>query len=252
MNSKSKLSRKREIQEILIDIHPGLLIAFCLVLGLPFVGLGGFFIYRGVTDALQQAALNTKAIEIPALILSSKLIRPVGAVRDSSSFYADIEFSYEYEGVKRQSKRIWPVEETGKEAEIQAVVERFPVGTKIIAFVDPIKPEFAFLEKRWSLMVYVSISIGCIPVSFVTMLATLLTGWRGPQLSQIVAAAFSVAIASMILMAALHVWSNVPSEFQAVWLWTILTATFILSFCPLLTLEKTRQLNKIYQEAQVQ
>jgi hypothetical protein len=243
------VNRHREIAEMLIGINSGCLLAILLLLGFPFICLGSFFLYLGASSALLQASLNQEAIETIALIHSSQLVRPVGARNDSSSFIAGIEFSYEFEGVTHKSERVWVVEETGSEAAIQSVVDRFPTGVEVTALIDPKNPEFAFLERRWSMASYVSIALGGLPFSFVAALAILLTGWKDPRRSMICAFLVFGAVALVVLVAASHFVFSVPSEFRAAWVYWVLIGSGLFACCPLLTLGKVAKLNKIYQKA---
>ncbi|MDC0325780.1 DUF3592 domain-containing protein, partial [bacterium] len=145
--NKSQLrSRRQEVQAMLKEIRPGCLLGIWLLLGLPFVALGVFFLYQGATEAVSQASFHSRAVETSALILSSDILRPVGAQTDSSSFFPKIEFAYQYQGADRRSDRVWIVSEAGAEKEILVLIGRFPEGARVTAFLDPQSPEMTVLE----------------------------------------------------------------------------------------------------------
>ncbi len=58
MKHRIDADRKREIQESLLSANAGCLLMFVLVVGLPLVGIGGFFVYLGLSTMRDQARLN--------------------------------------------------------------------------------------------------------------------------------------------------------------------------------------------------
>ena len=107
---------------------------FVLVVGLPLVGIGGFFVYVGLSTMRDQARLNHTVISVPATIISSAVRRSTTKRAPGStaaSYWAHVEFSYEYDGQTRKSDKVWPVGESRSEADAHAVVERYPPGAKV-------------------------------------------------------------------------------------------------------------------------
>lgn len=235
---------------MLLEMRPGCLLGFWLILGIPFICLGIFFLYQGSGDAILQNRFNGRAVEVPATVISSDMLRPVGARSDSASFFPNIEYTYEYKGVVRKSDRVWVVSEADTENAIQALVNKFSEGVQTVAFVDPQSPDLVALEKRWSRMVYVSISIGILPILFVTSIGLLLTGWRWPGAAMAIALFVTLLSVSVVGAATWHCLEYLPQAYQQTWIWLVLSVTGCVSFAPMLSLIKVKQLNGLYLQAQ--
>jgi len=77
-------------------------------------------VVRGFSAVHDQARLNELANEVPATIISSAVQETPSRSESSGgkrSYWPEVEFSYEYGGETRTSKQVWPVAESGPEAE---------------------------------------------------------------------------------------------------------------------------------------
>ncbi len=254
MKRRIGTDRGQKIQEALLSANAGCLLMFVLVFGVPIAGLGGFFVYMGQSTMYDQARLNDFAISVPATIISSDVRRSTtktgpGTGTTTTSYWANIEFIYEYEGKTRTSDKVWPVGESGSEAAMRAVVDRYPQDAQVSAFVDPDDPAMAFLEKRWSPMPYVSVTIGCLGALFVTAVGVLVAGWRRPGLAMLGALVVGTVVIFLTGIASEHYLRHVPPSERVWWLWLVLAASAALALGPLAVVIKARQLNRIYLEA---
>lgn len=254
MRDRIDADRKQIIQEALLSANAGCLLKFVLLFGLPIGGIGGFFVYLGLSKIHDQARLNDVAISVPATIVSSEVRRSttktgpeVGST--STSYWADIKFTYEYDGKEQNSNRVWPVGEGGSAANIRAIVERYPPDAQVMAFVDSEDPGMAFLEKRWSQMPYVSVSIGCLPAVFVAALGILVAGWKRPGIAMLSGLGVGVVVIFLSVLTGDHYLRNVPASERVWWMWLVLAGSCALALGPLVAVIKARQLNRLYREA---
>jgi hypothetical protein len=127
MKSPAHASRKQSVDDFLLAANAGCMLVLVLAIGLPFVGIGGLFIYLGCDKMRNQAEVHDMAIIVPATVVSSN-VRQSSTNMDSASkaHWADIEFRYEYGGRIWDSDKVWLVQEGGSAAEAQAVVDRIP------------------------------------------------------------------------------------------------------------------------------
>ncbi len=253
MIARVGIDRWQKIQEALLSANVGCLLMFVLVFGVPIAGLGGFFVYMGRSTMYRQARLNDFAISVPATIVSSDVRRSTtktgpGPDTTTTSYWADIEFTYEYESKTRTSDTVWPVGEGGRAAAMRAVVERYPQGAQVSAFVDLDNPAMAFLEKRWSLMPYVSVTIGCLPALFVTALGVLVAGWRRPGIAMLCALVVGIVVILLVGIASEHYLRHVPPSERVWWMWLVFAVSAALALGPLAAVTKARQLNRLYRE----
>jgi hypothetical protein len=254
MKSRNDTDRYKRIKESLLTSNVGCLLAFVLVFGVPIAGLGGFFVCMGQSTMYSQARLNNMAISVPATIVLSNVRRSTTKTgpetgSTTTSYWADIEFTYKYQNRTRTSDRVWPVGEAGNETVMRVVVERYPKGAQVSAFVDPDDPAMAFLEKRWSPMPYVSVAIGIIPALFVTALGVWLVGWRRSGIALFSALVVGAVAISLIGMAGTHYNRSVPPSAQVWWMWLLFASSAVLAFGPLMMVVKARYLNQMYLEA---
>jgi hypothetical protein len=254
MNRQIGTDRWQKIQESLLSANAGCLLMFVLAFGAPFVGLGGFFVYMGRSTMRDQVRLNEVAIIVPATILSSDVRRSntktgPGTGDTATSYWADIEFTYDYDGETRTSDKVWPVAEDGSAMAMRAVVERYPQGSQVSVFVDPDDPAVAFLEKRWSPMPYISVNIGCLPVVFVTALGVLLAGWRRPGIAMLSALVVGTLAIFLTGMTSEQYLRHVPPSERVWWMWLVFAGSGILAIGPLAAVIKARHLNQLYMKA---
>ena len=254
MRDRIDADRKQKVQESLLSANAGCLLMFVLLFGLPIVGISGFFVYLGLSTMDDQARLNDMVISVPATIVSSEVrmsttkMEP-GTGSTTTSYWADIEFTYEYEDKVRNSDRVWPVGEGGSEADIRAIVEQYPPDAQVLAFVDSEDPGMAFLKKRWSQMPYVSVSIGCLPAVFVTALGILIAGWKRPGISLLSGLAVGAIVTFLLVLTGEHYLQHVPARERVWWMWLVLAGAFVLTLGLLAAMIKTRQLSQLYREA---
>jgi hypothetical protein len=247
MNQQADVERQNTIKESLLSTNAGCLLILVLLLGLPFTLAGGLFVYLGFRSMSDQATLHEMATSVQAIIVSSEV---QASVTDGmSSYWADIKFTYEYDGKVRNSDRVWPIEEGASEAEIRALVDRFPPGADVIAFVDPSDPDNAFLEKRWSQMPFISVSIGCVPAVFVAGLGILVSGWKRPRIALLCGLAVASVVIFVLMLTGEHYLRHVPENNRSGWTWLILVGSGVLALGQLAALIKARQLNRQYRAA---
>jgi hypothetical protein len=254
MKSRNDTDRYKRIKESLLTSNVGGLLAFVLVFGVPIAGLGGFFVCMGQSTMYRQARLNNMAISVPATIVLSNVRRSTTKTgpetgSTTTSYWADIEFTYKYQNRTRTSDRVWPVGEAGNETVMQVVVERYPKGAQVSAFVDPDDPAMAFLEKRWSAMPYVSVAIGSLPAVFVIVLGIWLTGWSRPGIALLCALVVGTVAILLMGMAGTHYMLSVPPGERVWWMWLLFASSAALAFGPLVMVFKARRLNRMYLEA---
>jgi hypothetical protein len=254
MTSEVQADRAPTIQESLRNANASCLLVLVLLCGFPFVGIGGFFVYLGLSKMHDQARLHDAAIEVPATIVSSEVRRSTTRTGPESgstmtSFWADIRFTFDYDGKTWSSDQVWPVGEANSEANVRSVVERYPQGASVVAFVNPKDPSVAFLEKRWSQMPYVSVCIGCLPILFLTTLAILLAGWKRPIVATVCALSLGTLVIIVLVFAGEHYSRQVPAIKQVLWIWLLLVGTGTLEIGMLVSLAKARQLNRLYRKS---
>jgi len=250
MGAKRKSKRTAEIQEALLHMNMGCAALFLAVIGLPFILLGGFFVFQGAKGALNQVRLLERAVEVPAVIHSSRVVRPVGVRSGTSGYFAEIEYTYTYQERDRRSTRIWIVGERGMLPTMEALVDRFPADQPTTAWVDPDDPDVAFLDRRLSKGVYVSMCIGSLPFTFLTTLGLLVLGWRRPVFATMGGVGVSLGVVVFLVLIWVHFLQVFSAEMRPLWLQMILGASLILALSPLISLFKVRQLHRLYLDAQ--
>lgn len=139
-----------------------------------FGGLGLMLLAVGAREAWRQQRLLAHARPVEARIV-------VSAVRESRSTPAgeahgdvtrlsgttvshrpDVRFVYEVDGRAHENDWLQPtciVQAAGEDAAIE-VVQRYPVGARVMAWVDPAHPEWGFLERRASIGPRVYLTVG--------------------------------------------------------------------------------------------
>ncbi len=254
MRDQIDADRKQKIQEALLGANTGCLLNFPLLFGLPIVGIGGFFVYLGLNKMHEQAQLNDVVISVPATIDSSEVRQSTtktgpDVASTTTSYWAEIEFTYEHDGKEQKSNRVWPIGEGGNEEDILAIVERYPPDAQVMVFVDSEDPGRAFLEKRWSQMPYVSVSIGCLPAVFVTALCVLVAGWKRPGIAMLSSLVVGVIVIFLTVLAGEHYLRNVPPSDRVWWMWLVLAGSCVLVLGLMAAVIKARWLNRLYLEA---
>ncbi|MEO2046176.1 MAG: DUF3592 domain-containing protein, partial [Pirellulales bacterium] len=192
---------KKQLQQSLLEANTGCLLMFLLVFGLPFITLGLFFVYQGLTSINAQLRLNANVVSVPATILSSEVRSTTTNVgsetgHNETYYWVDIEFTYEYKGQMRKSDRVWPVAEGGREVAMRKVVKRYPPDAQVTALVNEENPDLAFLEKRWSSMPDALVCVGSLPLVFFAALGIVLVGWKRPS----TAILFGLSIGMLVIV----------------------------------------------------
>jgi hypothetical protein len=250
MKRQLDAERQQIVKESLLSANAGCLLAMTIVLGLPFAGAGGFFVVLGLSSMRNQARLQETAVIVPAIIVSSEVRRSTANPDGTSTpCWADIEFTYEFEGTVRSSDKVWPIAEGSSSADVQRVVDRYPQGARVSAFRDSSDPGIAFLEKRWSQMPYVSVSIGCLPAVFLTALCTLIAGWKRPRIALLSGLCVAVVVIIMLFLTGEHYLRHVPEGDRRWWIWMMLAGSGALALGQFATVIKAKQLNRQYREA---
>jgi len=113
MEGRLDSDRKQPLEESLLSANTGCTLVFVFVFGLPIAGIGGFFVYLGLSTMHDQARLHDLAISVPATIVSSEVGQSTTNTDSASKLYwADIKFTYAYKGKVRNSDKVWPVGES--------------------------------------------------------------------------------------------------------------------------------------------
>jgi hypothetical protein len=254
MKQTTNEDRKKQVQQSLLEANVGCLLMFVLGCGLPFVAIGLFFVYQGLISLHEQVWLNTNVDSVPATVISSEVRTTTtktgtGTGSTTTSYWANVEFTYEYEGQTRKSDRVWPVGEGGRETAMRSVVERYPPDTQVTAFVDRENPDAAFLEKRWSSMPYAFVGAGCLPAVFVAALSIVLAGWKRPDIATLCGLSIGLLVILGMLLAGEHYLRHVPASEQRWWAWLVLAATGAVALGILAAIGKARHLGQQYREA---
>ena len=127
--------------------------------------------------ALRQRAWRETPAEIVSSVVSSRLAPRSGDGPTSQfgrMFRPEIRFVYEIAGQRHESKtHSLFVNESSSDGEAAAVVARYPVGSKVTAYVDPGNPAAAVLDRsiRWSSLLIMA-AVCCV---FATVA---IVGWR--------------------------------------------------------------------------
>jgi len=237
-----------------LNANVGCLLIFVLLVGAPIVGLGGFFVHMGRSTMREQARLNEKAVSVKAVVLLSEVRQTTTRIGTdtgdtATSYWPEVEFSYEYGGTLRTSNKIWPVGEGGSEADAKVSLSSYPVGAEVSAFVDPDDPETAFLEKRWSQAPYLSVIIGVFPIGFVAGLGILLAGWKRPHLALLVSALTVSLVLGVTGLAGEHYLRFMPEDERPWWTSLAFGLSLPIALIPLAAFLKAKQLHRLHLEA---
>ena len=133
-----------------------------VVLGLIFLLVGaGLYVYGPDQAAAEQERIDN-SVEIDAEIIHSdvRTVRSGGSSsqtdsrsRDDTDYQPEIEFSYEFEGETYYSDRMYPSSGPDREnrhRHAREVVDQYPEGQVVTAYVDPNHPDKAFLTREVS------------------------------------------------------------------------------------------------------
>ena len=116
-------------------------IGILLLVGLAFVTYGGY-------DYVQQSDAVDDAVSVEATIEETS-ISEVG--RRGVDYDVQIEFTYQYQGIKYTSDQLYPgsISETyDTRSAAQSVIESYTDGDTVTAYVDPDTPSEGFLQRQ--------------------------------------------------------------------------------------------------------
>ncbi|MFT5423949.1 MAG: hypothetical protein ACI89L_001741 [Phycisphaerales bacterium] len=203
----------------ILDVRTGCLFSAVCVVCLPFLALGSFFAVIGALGALEQATLNSTTEQVEVTILSSRVQEStdgtggVYSVGSGAPIYTPIvEFSYTIDGELVTSDRVRPVQFSGDQADADALVARYPAGTTATAWLPEADGSLAFLEKSWTVLVYLGVSIGLVVWSFCGGLMVIAGGWRRVRLCWLAAAGLGFSVLGVSLWAIAHGLKVLPPE----------------------------------------
>lgn len=101
-----------------------------------------------------------------SLVVTRQLEEPWGnSTRTRETHGVEIAYVYEYAGQHHESRAITPdpaAYQSMDEAKAEALAERYPVGAKVTALVNPDNPSEAALEAAPSATRYIFLTAGCI------------------------------------------------------------------------------------------
>jgi len=120
--------------------------------------LGLFLLFGGLTSLLVGWRARKLAEESPfwpsvsGRVLESAVRKEtstssVGSrVSTVTSYFPEIEYEYDYQGRHYHSSRVLVARVNFPESEARAAVDRCPVGSEVMVFVNPRRPRIAILE----------------------------------------------------------------------------------------------------------
>lgn len=126
---------------------------------LIFGGFGFAMLYIGATQWRLQRRLMANARPIRVQIVRSEVFASASADTDrrlnrstsTNTYRPEIAFRYEYEGKEYQSDLLHPTIIVRGYASRKAAAEElkpYPIGARVIAYLDPDRPDKAFLTKE--------------------------------------------------------------------------------------------------------
>lgn len=109
------------------------------------VGLIAF----GTYDYVGQRQTVQDAVEVDATVTAAGIDE--GSVRGGIDYYPNVTFEYRYEGVEYTGDDVFPGSfnaKYGNVSEAESIIEQYPVGETVTAYVDPDSPEEAYLKNK--------------------------------------------------------------------------------------------------------
>ncbi|MHC5027538.1 MAG: DUF3592 domain-containing protein [Planctomycetota bacterium] len=225
---------------------------------LGFLVMIAIFGAIGVTHMYRQAGLMERAVETPATIVTSTVreirISTSGAGgaggiahRSTSNTYAPaVTFTYEYDGVPRESERVFIVPTNGQRSWANEVLRDYPDGAAVVAWVDPDAPDEAFLVHRWGLSPYAMVLTAGVLLGFLMSMVSFIL-LLFPRLSTGAALIGLVGWLVLPLWAGLHYWTNARAGDAGFGTPEIIgTAVLVLSPLPLLACLLGKRIRRKY------
>lgn len=90
-----------------------------------------------------RARASTAWLPVEARILDSEVVSERGG---TPYFFPRVTYRYEVQGLAYHSSNVVLVKVEYAQAEAHAIVERYPAGARVLAYVDPADPRTAVLE----------------------------------------------------------------------------------------------------------
>lgn len=150
---------------------------------ITFVIFGGFgvvMLYVGVTQFLQQRRNLTNAERVDATIVHSQVFTSTSSNTDkrllrsnsTTSHRADVKFRYRVSGTEYESDLLYPnsiVQGYASESSAAAELVPFPLNATVRAYVDPSRPDKAFLiaEATKGPIVFIVLGVLLPPIAWV-------------------------------------------------------------------------------------
>lgn len=103
----------------------------------------GCFWWASRADKLYAASEHWPQVD--ATITTSRISRS-----NKGQHHPVIHFNYVYRGLPYEGTKLSIVQQTMVQHKCREIVDRYPVGSKVKAYVDPEKPTYAFIERSES------------------------------------------------------------------------------------------------------
>lgn len=229
----------------------GCLMAMLGVFVVPFAAACVFFLVLGVREANTQLRLNTAAIEVPARVMEAEIQRlSIGSSQNKPTYSPRIVYEYELDGNRFQGDQVWPIRESvSDQGWVKSIVRRYPVGSDTMAWVDPSDPSSAFLERRWSIMPYVSSLGASSMLTLITAAGVWIVGWRYLTPFGLIAIGASLVSASAAGWLGWSWWTQVPADAKPGWLDVAIGTAGFISLTPVIMLFRARAGARLYRQA---
>lgn len=124
---------------------------FLFLFGIPFFGMGGFFMYIGALKPLWDSMQSRGWVETPCTILTSEVGRHSSS--DGTTYSIDITFTYEWNGrtYESDSYGLITMASGGRSGKEEAVREN-PPGARRTCWVNPDRPSQAIISRELGMM----------------------------------------------------------------------------------------------------
>ncbi len=228
------MDRKR-LQDI-SEIRAGCLFAAVLVMAAPVAAACLFFLVMGTRDAIGQVISNRATERVPAVIVESELHRQGranGLGHGPDRWTPWVKFTYERAGKPETSYRVFPVGGPMDRSFAQTVVDAYPVGDRVEAYLPPAAWVPAFLERGWNAQIYLAVLVGSGGLGFCAALVVIAGGWRWTRRAWLGAVITAWVCSAMTVWAAWHCLTHVPRDQVPGWMLGVGVAAFLAGLLPL-------------------
>lgn len=124
----------------------------------------------GAYDYVEQRNALENAVEVDATVTASEVVTDTSG--RGIDYLPNVTYEYRYDGVEYSSDDVYPGSFSASydvRSEAEAVVDRYPGGEVVTAYVDPSSPGDAFLRKETSSGPFAFIGIGFVILLFGTL-----------------------------------------------------------------------------------